>query len=83
VTEPDDADMARMAAEYTAAVRPVITHSRVDNVSGTSVAAVRQACIDYGIDPAHIVDDSGHHHYGGDRADRISCAEAHCGTQSS
>jgi hypothetical protein len=72
-----------MVDEYTAAVRPVITHSRIDNVSGTSVAAVRQACIEYGIDPAHIIDDSGHRHYAGDHAERITCAEAHCGTHPS
>jgi hypothetical protein len=85
VSAPDDAEMARMADEYVAQVRPRLRPTaRVDNVSGTSIEAVRQAAAEYGIhlDPGDIVDVR-HAHYAGERAARISCAEAHCGTHAS
>jgi len=85
MSEPDDAEMARMADEYMATVRPRLRPTdRVVNVSGTSVAAVRQAAAEYGIrlDPGDIVDVR-HAHYAGERAERVSCAEAQCGTHPS
>jgi hypothetical protein len=85
MTEPDDAEMARMVAEYVATVRPRLRPTdRVVNVSGTSVEAVRQAAMEYGINvgPGDIVD-LRHAHYAGERAERITCAEAHCGTHPS
>jgi hypothetical protein len=79
VSDLTDADLARMTDEYATAVRPRLRPTaRVDNVSGTSVVAVRQAAAEYGIhlDPGDIVDVR-HAHYAGERAARISCAEAH------